>query len=88
VQKKSLSTVKNTSPKITYALKVGSSFALERPITFDSLRNTLQAAYGMIGGNAGQTRPFAFFPKAGAVLPSRPKVAETTEGGKLPTTER
>jgi len=48
VQKKALSTVKNTSPKISYALKLGSSFALERPITFDSLRNTLQAAYGMI----------------------------------------
>jgi ActR/RegA family two-component response regulator len=31
-----------------YALKAGSSFALERPLTFDSLRNTFQAAYGMI----------------------------------------
>jgi hypothetical protein len=63
VQKKSLSTVKNTSPKITYALKVGSSFALERPITFDSLRNTLQAAYGMIGRECGTDSAFRVLPQ-------------------------
>jgi ActR/RegA family two-component response regulator len=31
-----------------YALKPGSSFALDRPLTFESLRHTLQAAFGMI----------------------------------------
>jgi ActR/RegA family two-component response regulator len=40
--------ITGNSVETAYALKVGSSFALERPITFDSLRNTLQAAYGMI----------------------------------------
>jgi ActR/RegA family two-component response regulator len=40
--------ITKSSVETAYALKAGSSFALERPITFDSLRNTLQAAYGMI----------------------------------------
>jgi ActR/RegA family two-component response regulator len=30
------------------ALKLGSHFALERPLTADSIRNTLKAAYGLI----------------------------------------
>jgi ActR/RegA family two-component response regulator len=40
--------ITSSSAETAYALKAGSSFALERPLTFDSLRNTLQAAYGMI----------------------------------------
>jgi ActR/RegA family two-component response regulator len=40
--------ITSSSVETAYALKAGSSFALERPLTFDSLRNTLQAAYGMI----------------------------------------
>jgi ActR/RegA family two-component response regulator len=40
--------ITGSSVETAHALKAGSSFALERPLTFDSLRNTLQAAYGMI----------------------------------------
>lgn len=40
--------ITGSSADTAYALKAGSSFALERPLTFDSLRNTLQAAYGLI----------------------------------------
>ena len=40
--------ITGSSVETAYALKTGSSFALERPLTFDSLRNTLQAAYGLI----------------------------------------
>jgi len=40
--------ITSSSAETAYALKVGSSFALERPLTFDSLRHTLQAAYGLI----------------------------------------
>jgi hypothetical protein len=40
--------ITNSSVETAYALKAGSSFALERPLTSDSLRNTLQAAYGLI----------------------------------------
>jgi len=37
-----------SSAETAFALKAGSSFALERPLTFDSVRHTLQAAYGLI----------------------------------------
>jgi ActR/RegA family two-component response regulator len=40
--------ITNSSVETAYALKAGSSFALQRPLTFDSLRHTLQAAYGLI----------------------------------------
>jgi len=40
--------ITSSSAETAYALKVGSSFALERPLTRDSLRHTLQAAYGLI----------------------------------------
>jgi DNA-binding NtrC family response regulator len=40
--------ITGSSVETAYALKAGSSFALERPLTFESLRHTLQAAYGMI----------------------------------------
>jgi ActR/RegA family two-component response regulator len=40
--------ITSSSVETAYALKAGSSFALERPLTVDSLRQTLQAAYGMI----------------------------------------
>src|SRR5271170_6270017 len=40
--------ITSNSVETASALKAGSSFALERPLTSDSLRNTLQAAYGMI----------------------------------------
>src|SRR5579872_4699502 len=37
-----------SSAETAFALKAGSSCALERPLTFDSVRHTLQAAYGLI----------------------------------------
>jgi len=40
--------ITSSSVETAYALKAGSSFALERPLTFESLRHTLQAAYGTI----------------------------------------
>jgi len=40
--------ITSSSIETAYALKAGSSFALERPLTLDSLRHTLQAAYGLI----------------------------------------
>jgi len=40
--------ITSSSVETAYALKAGSSFALERPLTLDSLRHTLQAAYGLI----------------------------------------
>jgi ActR/RegA family two-component response regulator len=40
--------ITGSSAETAYALKTGSSFALERPLTFDSIRHTLQAAYGLI----------------------------------------
>ena len=40
--------ITRSSAETAYALKAGSSFALERPLTFDSVRHTLQAAYGLI----------------------------------------
>ncbi len=40
--------ITGNSAETGYALKAGSSFALERPLTFDSIRHTLQAAYGLI----------------------------------------
>lgn len=40
--------ITNSSVETACALKAGSSFALQRPLTFDSLRHTLQAAYGLI----------------------------------------
>ena len=40
--------ITGNSVETAYALKAGSSFALERPLTFDSIRHTLQAAYGLI----------------------------------------
>ena len=40
--------ITSSSVETAYALKAGSSFALDRPLTFESLRHTLQAAYGMI----------------------------------------
>ena len=40
--------ITGNNAETAYALKAGSSFALERPLTFDSIRHTLQAAYGLI----------------------------------------
>jgi ActR/RegA family two-component response regulator len=40
--------ITGSNAESAYALRSGSSFALEKPLTFDSLRNTLQAAYGLI----------------------------------------
>src|SRR5580692_2666395 len=40
--------ITSSSVETGYALKAGSSFALERPLTLESLRHTLQAAYRMI----------------------------------------
>ena len=40
--------ITSSSAETTYALKAGSSFALERPLTPDSIRHTLKAAYGLI----------------------------------------
>lgn len=40
--------ITGSSAETAYALKAGSSFALQRPLTFDSIRHTLQAAYGLI----------------------------------------
>jgi ActR/RegA family two-component response regulator len=40
--------VTNSSVETAAALKAGSSFALERPLTFESIRHTLNAAYGLI----------------------------------------
>ena len=40
--------ITSSSAETTYALKAGSSFALERPLTPDSIRHTLTAAYGLI----------------------------------------
>jgi ActR/RegA family two-component response regulator len=40
--------ITGNSAETALALKAGSSFALERPLTFDSIRHTLQAAYGLI----------------------------------------
>jgi hypothetical protein len=40
--------ITSSSVETAYALKAGLSFALDRPLTFESLRHTLQAAYGMI----------------------------------------
>jgi ActR/RegA family two-component response regulator len=40
--------ITSSSTETAYALKAGSSFALERPLTPDSIRHTLKAAYGLI----------------------------------------
>jgi ActR/RegA family two-component response regulator len=40
--------ITGSSAETAYALKVGSSFAMEKPLTFDSIRHTLHAAYGLI----------------------------------------
>jgi ActR/RegA family two-component response regulator len=40
--------ITSSSVETASALKAGSSFALDRPLTFESLRHTLQAACGMI----------------------------------------
>lgn len=40
--------ITGSSAETAYALKAGSSFALERPLTVESIRHTLQAAYGLI----------------------------------------
>jgi ActR/RegA family two-component response regulator len=40
--------ITGSGAQTAYALKAGSSFALERPLTFDSIRHTLRAAYGLI----------------------------------------
>ena len=40
--------ITSSNPETAHALKAGSSFALERPLTLDSIRHTLKAAYGLI----------------------------------------
>jgi ActR/RegA family two-component response regulator len=40
--------ITSSSTETAYALKAGSSFALERPLTPDSIRHTLKVAYGLI----------------------------------------
>jgi len=40
--------ITSSTTETAHALKAGSSFALERPLTVDSIRNTLNAAYGLI----------------------------------------
>src|ERR1700683_1817220 len=40
--------ITSNSAETTYALKEGSSFVLERPLTPDSIRRSLKAAYGLI----------------------------------------
>jgi ActR/RegA family two-component response regulator len=40
--------ITGSSAETAQALKAGSSFALERPLTLDSIRHTLRAAYGLI----------------------------------------
>ena len=40
--------VTNDSSETARALKAGASFALERPLTLDSIRRTFRAAYGLI----------------------------------------
>jgi ActR/RegA family two-component response regulator len=40
--------ITSSSTETAYALKAGSSFVLERPLSLDSIRNTLNTAYGMI----------------------------------------
>jgi ActR/RegA family two-component response regulator len=40
--------ITSSSAETSQALKAGSSFALERPLTLDSIRHTLRAAYGLI----------------------------------------
>jgi len=40
--------ITSSSAETAYALKAGSSFALEKPLTPDSIRHTLKAAYGLI----------------------------------------
>jgi ActR/RegA family two-component response regulator len=40
--------ITGNSAETAYALKAGSSFAMEKPLTFDSIRHTLKAAYGLI----------------------------------------
>jgi ActR/RegA family two-component response regulator len=40
--------ITSSSAQTAQVLKTGSSFALERPLTLDSIRNTLNAAYGLI----------------------------------------
>jgi ActR/RegA family two-component response regulator len=40
--------ITSSSTETAHALKASSSFALERPLTLDSIRHTLKAAYGLI----------------------------------------
>jgi ActR/RegA family two-component response regulator len=40
--------ITSSRAETAYALKAGSSFALEKPLTPDSIRHTLKAAYGLI----------------------------------------
>ena len=40
--------ITSSSAETAYVLKAGSSFALEKPLTPDSIRHTLKAAYGLI----------------------------------------
>jgi hypothetical protein len=40
--------ITSSSAETTHALKASSSFVLERPLTLDSIRHTLKAAYGLI----------------------------------------
>jgi ActR/RegA family two-component response regulator len=40
--------ITSSSVETARALKAGSNFALERPLTLDSIRRTLKAAYGLI----------------------------------------
>jgi ActR/RegA family two-component response regulator len=40
--------ITSSSAETAQVLKIGSSFALERPLTLDSIRHTLNAAYGLI----------------------------------------
>jgi ActR/RegA family two-component response regulator len=40
--------ITNSSTETAFALKAGSSFAFERPLTLDSIRHTLRVAYGLI----------------------------------------
>ena len=40
--------ITGSSAETAHALRAGSSFALERPLTLDSIRYTLKAAYGLI----------------------------------------
>ncbi len=65
--------ITNNSGETAQALKAGSSFALERPLTLDSIRHTFRAAYGLI---VRERRRYFRYPISVSVVLSRKQLPE------------